>query len=196
MTESTNPVNQVTNRGTSIPLLIGLGILGVVAYFAGKPVMTYVMFLQEQAKAKTIDESNGKAKSRNAGDIVQSPQVPPMVSLGGPGGPGGGRPDPEEMFKRRDADGNGKLEGTEISERMQARIAEIDQDADGAVTKEEFLAGVQIRQAPSGNSAGAPADPPTAEITLESGTAPATTANEPNKEAPKDETPKEETPKE
>ena len=63
------------------------------------------------------------------------------------GGGGGGPPDREAFFASRDADGNGKLEGNEISERMQARLAELDTDADGAISKEEFLAAPR----PAGN---------------------------------------------
>ena len=185
MTESSNPTNQVKKRGTSVPLLIGLGILGIAAYFAGEPIMTYVMYFQEQAKAKVINEAAGKSNSQKTGDANSSPEVPPMVSTSPPGGAGGGRPDPEELFKRRDEDGNGKLEGTEITERMQGRLAEIDKDADGAVSKEEFLAAIPSRQAPSGNGAGAPADPPKAEIKLEGGATPESTPNEPSKETPK-----------
>ena len=185
MTESTNPANQVKKRGTSISLLIGFGILGVAAYMAGPTVMKYAMFFQEQRKHNRINSEIGKTKLPTS-DAVSSPEVPPMVSTGGPGGPGGGRPDPEEMFKGRDTDSNGKLEGTEISERMQARLADIDKDADGAVSKEEFLAAIPNRPAATGSSSSAPTDPPTAEIKLDAGTAPEPTSNEPSKETPKE----------
>lgn len=60
---------------------------------------------------------------------------------GGPGGPGGGGSfDPEARFAERDADGDGKLTGDEISERMREGLAATDTDGDGAVSKEEFLA--------------------------------------------------------
>ena len=175
MTETTNPANQVKKRGTSLLLLIGFGILGIAGYFAGPSVMTYVMYLQEQSKAKAINEALWKSKSQELGDVASSPEVPPMVSAGGPGARGGARPDPEEQFKRRDEDGNGKLEGAEISERMQAQLADIDKDADGAVSKEEFLTAISRRQAPSGSSSPALADPPQAEIKLEASTAPVST---------------------
>jgi len=185
MTESTHPANQVKKRGTSIFLLIGFGILGVAAYLAGPTVMKYALFFQEQRKHNRINSEIGKSKLPTS-DAVSSPEAPPMVTASTPGGPGGGRPDPEEMFKGRDKDGNGKLEGTEISERMQTRLAEIDKDADGAVSKEEFLAAIPSRQAPSGSSSNAPADPPTAEIKLDAGTAPEPTSDEPSKETSKE----------
>lgn len=188
MTESTPPANQVKKRGTSIFLLIGFGILGVLAYLAGPTVMKYALFFQEQRKHNRINSEIGKTKLPTS-DAVSSPEAPPMVTAsapGGQGGPGGGRQDPEEMFNGRDKDGNGKLEGTEISERMQGRLAEIDKDADGAVSKEEFLAAIASRQAPSGSGSNPPADPPTAEIKLDASTAPEPAANEPSKETPKE----------
>ncbi len=69
---------------------------------------------------------------------------------GSPGGPGGGGGrggfDPEAMFTERDADGDGKLTGDEISDRMRENLEEIDTDGDGAVSKEELLARMSQRQ--------------------------------------------------
>lgn len=97
---------------------------------------------------------------------------------GGPGGPGGGGPggegggpgggrgfDPEAMFAERDVDGDGKLTGDEISERMRESLEAIDTDSDGAVSKEEFLARMsQIRarggRGGSGGEGGAPGQGP------------------------------------
>lgn len=61
---------------------------------------------------------------------------------GGPGGgPGGGGGfNPEAMFAERDADGDGKLTGEEISDRMRQNLAAIDTDGDGSVSKEELVA--------------------------------------------------------
>lgn len=57
----------------------------------------------------------------------------------GSGGPSGGF-DPETIFAERDADGDGKLSGDEISERMREGLEATDTDGDGSVSKEEFLA--------------------------------------------------------
>ncbi len=63
---------------------------------------------------------------------------------GGPGGPGGGRGgaganfDPVAFFKSSDADGDGKLAGGEIPDRMKENLDEIDTDKDGAVSQDEF----------------------------------------------------------
>lgn len=75
---------------------------------------------------------------------------------GGPGGPGGGRGgfDPEAMFARNDKDGDGKLTGDEISERMRPNLAEIDTDKDDAVSKEEFMANMAKMRARFGGGPG------------------------------------------
>ncbi|MES2793038.1 MAG: HlyD family efflux transporter periplasmic adaptor subunit [Planctomycetota bacterium] len=71
---------------------------------------------------------------------------------GGPGGPGGGGRggDPSAMFASRDQDGDGKLTGDEISERMRPNLAEIDTDGDQAISKDEFMANMAKRRAAGG----------------------------------------------
>jgi hypothetical protein len=112
-------------------------------------------FVEKVAVASSNDSDSGE-------DMMQA-----MGGGGGPpggGGPGGGGPgggggfDPEAFFAERDADADGKLAGEEISERMQARMDTIDTDGDGAVSKEEFLAGMSRRGGgggPGGESDGA-----------------------------------------
>ena len=57
------------------------------------------------------------------------------------GGRGDGRGfDPVARFAEWDTDGDGKLAGEEIPERMRENLAEIDQDGDEAITLEEFQA--------------------------------------------------------
>ncbi len=50
-------------RSTSFSLLVMFGILGVAAYYfdAGPRVMTYIMYLQEGQKVRTIKDSIYKA---------------------------------------------------------------------------------------------------------------------------------------
>lgn len=75
-----------------------------------------------------------------------SPGGQERVSAGGGGGQrnGEGRSfDPEAMFTERDMDKDGFLSGDEISERMQSRVEALDEDKDGAISKNEFLASMQ-----------------------------------------------------
>ncbi|OHB85483.1 MAG: hypothetical protein A2V98_26250, partial [Planctomycetes bacterium RBG_16_64_12] len=61
--------------------------------------------------------------------------------------PGGaqaaGEFDPAQIFKTRDKNGDGKLEGDEISEQMKGNLSAIDTNGDGAVDRSEFGAMIQ-----------------------------------------------------
>ncbi len=70
------PMNSTDNlpkapkrRSTSFPLILLFAILGLVAYYfdAGPRVMTYIMYLQESRKVRTMQESINQA----------NPYVPP-----------------------------------------------------------------------------------------------------------------------
>jgi len=58
-------------------------------------------------------------------------------------GSSGGSFDPEQMFADQDKDMDGLLSGDEISERLRPRVAAMDEDEDGAISKEEFLAAME-----------------------------------------------------
>ena len=64
----------------------------------------------------------------------------------GSGGRGGSF-DPERLFAQRDKDMDGLLTGDEIAEDQQSRIVQIDEDGDGAISKEEFLKAIAARMA-------------------------------------------------
>jgi hypothetical protein len=156
-------------RGTSLPLLIGIVGLGLIGYFVGPSIMTYIFYLQERIY---INErwSQKPAKSPTA-PAAQTPETAAEPNSGGGGASaGGGGMNPDELFARRDADSNGKLEGDEISERMQSRVDELDKDGDKAISKEEFVAGMANRPSGGGMSVGpsapkdvSPASAPAAE---------------------------------
>jgi EF hand len=153
-------------KRSSLPVLIGVVVVAVGLYFGIPYVLQNMMVLDEQAKAKAkLAESlilNTSTEVEPTSGVKKMPLGASAGGGGASGGPtgdsrsGGERPDPEEAFKSRDKDGNGKLEGAEISERMQGRMDQIDKDSDGAVSKEEFLAALQARQANATPAAGEP----------------------------------------
>lgn len=162
-------------RRTSIPLLIVMILLGIGAYYAGPTVMIYAIYFQEQwARSEVYASQTAGGRGGpsvlpgSAGMTAAGPDVEAgSAEAGGPPPGGRGNFDPSAFFVTQDADGNGKLEGKEISERMQARMAEIDTDKDGALTKEEFMAGAprgRGRARPEGDSAPSPEQPATPAI--------------------------------
>ena len=72
----------------------------------------------------------------------------------GAGAPGGTGFDPMAMFTKNDQDGDGKLTGTEISDRLRDRLADIDTDGDQSISKDEFMASMAKRRAASGGGGG------------------------------------------
>ncbi len=70
---------------------------------------------------------------------------PPVAQAPGQGRRRGpvGRLDPAEFFKGLDKDGDGKLSGNEIPERMRQGLSRIDTDGDGSVSLEEIKARFQ-----------------------------------------------------
>lgn len=77
--------------------------------------------------------------------LVGKKTEPPQATGGFGGGRGRGRGgrafDPAAFFARMDADGDGKLAGDEIPDRMRENLANIDSNSDGEITLEEFQQG-------------------------------------------------------
>lgn len=131
----------------SVPFLVIAISVGVAIYFCGPWLMAQAMFIKGVSPVAEApdDEStiegdggyDGAGEGRSGG--------------GGQGGRRGGA-DPEAIWARIDADGNGIVEGAEISERMKDRVSEIDADGDGAITKEEFFARIASRRASRGGA--------------------------------------------
>ena len=117
MNPSAQPEKAKKRRSTSIPLILGVLILGGLAYYfdAGLHVMTYVMFLQEKNKA------NSEMQKANAVELVSKEKFEASQKA---------------SFKTKDANGDGKLQGNEITD----DVAEKDRDGDGSVSLVEFLA--------------------------------------------------------
>jgi hypothetical protein len=152
-TESEQTEKAATKRPLiSLPFIIIVGVLGVAGYAAGPWLMTQFMLLEEKQKANKIEIPDEFAP---ISELAKSLQADPNASWEGmsisPGG-AGQQLDPAERFAEMDADGDGKLTGDEISERLAGMLDEVDGDSDGAVTKEEFLALFE-RRSDDGNDA-------------------------------------------
>jgi Ca2+-binding EF-hand superfamily protein len=81
---------------------------------------------------------------KNGDGVISSEEMRPdpgamMGGLAGgsPGGPMNGQM-MTKLFESRDKNGDGKLTGDEIPERIQDKLKMIDKDGDGALTKAEF----------------------------------------------------------
>ncbi len=89
--------------------------------------------------------------------------IPGGTNAGGGGGFGGRRFDPEERFKQRDTNSDGKLTADEIEqipEQFRERMLSADTDGDGAITLEEYKAFVeQFRGGGPGGGRGGPGGP-------------------------------------
>ena len=134
----------------SIPFLLIAVVLLVGGYPAGKWVMKQVMLKQEE-KGFTGEAVAPEGDVPRTGLAAMAEQRSAMGRPPGGGGGGGqsggaGNFDPNELFGRMDADSNGKLEGEEISERMQGRVEAMDTDMDKAISKEEFLEAMKNRR--------------------------------------------------
>jgi Ca2+-binding EF-hand superfamily protein len=73
---------------------------------------------------------------RQPGGRGGSREVRPGGPIGFP--PGGPPPSPREMLARLDRDGNGTLNGDEITPSMKENLARIDQDGNGTINEEEL----------------------------------------------------------
>lgn len=177
----------VTKRPlVSLPFLVTLCALAVGVYFAAPRIMPY-LFLMTGNIGSGAAEATVEATGQDVAEDADS------GSEGQPNGPGGGRGgrgaggfDREAFFAERDTDGNGKLEGEEISERMRERMANADVDKDGAISKEEFMAsaGGPRSQGGSADAAGGSnrggERPPAEEAVTAPSTAPSTAQEAPD----------------
>lgn len=158
MNDSPDGVAPAKSSIVSIKFLLVAGLLAGVV-IAGPWVMYQVMVMQEQTKTEATP-----AAPETSADDSQTEAPAETATAGGGEGRGGGQRggggdfDPEAFFATRDEDNNGKLEGDEITERMQERVDQIDTDKDGAVSKEEFLARMRNRGGAGGRGGRGQAD--------------------------------------
>ncbi|NQT17208.1 MAG: HlyD family efflux transporter periplasmic adaptor subunit [Planctomycetes bacterium] len=104
-----------------------------------------------------VSPTSGQDKPATAKSKPPSGDSKPAARPGQPGaaGPqGGGRPNLAEAFKSADKNGDGKLEGDEISGRMKESLSSIDTNSDGAVSQTEFNAMIQRMRTRGGGPQG------------------------------------------
>ena len=134
----------------SLPFIVVVGALAIAGYYGGPWIMTRFMLMEEKQKANTITIPDEFAElSQLARDLQANPNTEwKNDAMGGDEGDW----DPETAFDEHDADNNGQLEGDEISGPLVESISELDTDADGIITKQEFLTAIQGSSPPSAGS--------------------------------------------
>ena len=101
----------------------------------------YCLTLREDPATSARQRPEAAPAPAPAPEVREAP--PPSATRPGQGRFGGRRRgrggfDPSWIFQRRDANGDGKLSGEEIPERMRGNLERMDTDGDGAVTLAEF----------------------------------------------------------
>ena len=130
--------NSTPKKRSSLPFIIGVVIVAAGAYFLVPFITTQMMLRDEQAKAKAKFEVSVKPEEAPKVEIVVAPKKMEAEK------PGSTSLDPEVFFKYLDKDSNGILEGAEVRGRVKDQLVVFDDDADGAVTKEEFATQVRL----------------------------------------------------
>lgn len=130
--------NPTPKKRSSLPFILGLGIVAAGAYFAVPAITTRMMLQDEQAKAKATFEASIKPEEAPKVEIVVAKKKMEAEK------PGSTSLDPEVYFKFLDKDGNGILEGAEVRGRVKDQMVVFDKDTDGSVTKEEFTTQVRL----------------------------------------------------
>ncbi|MGC3957246.1 MAG: EF-hand domain-containing protein [Verrucomicrobiota bacterium] len=87
---------------------------------------------------KTTEKILTVALSLSAATLIIAQDGPPGGGPGGQGGPGGGQPPKLPLLTALDADGNGEISATEISNAATALKA-LDKNGDGKLSRDEYM---------------------------------------------------------
>ncbi len=108
------------------------------------------LFLRSSKRLYCVEDMQGTSTDLAAAvaaarDAASKAPADTEAADDGPGGGGRrrGQFDPAAFFRREDANGDGKLTGDEINDRLRDGLAQIDRDGDGAVTEAEFVDGMR-----------------------------------------------------
>ncbi|MFH1918338.1 MAG: HlyD family efflux transporter periplasmic adaptor subunit, partial [Planctomycetota bacterium] len=99
----------------------------------------------------------GSPKSREAKPSPGAAKPKEGAGERAPGAaPGAGMPNPAQIFKTMDKNGDGKLEGDEIAGPMKESLSKTDTDGDGAVSRTEFNAAIKQMRGQGAGGGGRP----------------------------------------
>lgn len=111
----------------------------------------------KDGKLSAAELSAGLSEERPKGEVG------PPAGPGGPGRPGGGQFNAEEIFKRIDRNGDGKVTADEMPEErregFKQMLSRVDEDKDGAATLDEFRKGFMGPGAPQPGQPPRPGEP-------------------------------------
>ena len=122
---------------------------GPMAMLQLMPIMKVLDTDQDGTLSATEIANASKALiqlDKDGDGIISAEEMRPDMSKlpGGLAGPGpngiGNGAMMGKMFETRDSNGDGKLTGNEIPERMRDRLSMVDKDGDGSISKSEFAA--------------------------------------------------------
>ena len=141
-------------RPVSIPFAVAVVLIAPAVYFAAPWLMTRFLLLEEQQKAAAVKAPEQFAELSELARSLQanSENAWEGMSVGMRGDSGGSRSsgnEPASHFASLDKDGNGKLEAEELSGPWSDRFEQVDNDGDGAISEQEFLAAEYSRSDPS-----------------------------------------------
>ena len=133
----TTPTKYSTKEQTPLTLV-------VTKETAGSPVEFTLEVDEDTPTEAFVEEYLAGIEDAQAAAAAMSAARPsgPPVDNNGPAAAGGdrGRLDPAAFFDSRDSDGNGVLAGDEIPSWMDQRLADIDTNGDGEISKAEMEA--------------------------------------------------------
>ena len=138
---SQNAYSDITKpkKRSLLPIIVVLGLVAAFLYFIVPRFAIDMLVRSEQEKAKAKFEASTSPDLSNDLEITVASKSMEAASAGS------SSLDPEVYFKSLDVDDNGKLEGSEIRNKVKTLMVVLDRDLDGSISKEEFTAQVKLK---------------------------------------------------